>query len=269
MAVVVETGAQGRGCTVVRMSENVAGQNLLIAALPEAERARLLGDMQVIPLRMGDVLHAQDALVKDIYFPTSGAVSLLIALEDGRTLEPALIGREGVLGFPIGLGDNRSRWRSEVQVAGEALVMSRDVLSGHLRKAGNLAPLLTHYAGLLVSFAAQSAVCAQFHGLEQRTARWLLIMNDHMPDDHYPITQEHLAHMLGANRPSQTVALRALVDRHVLELSRGMITLLDREALLTGACECYERVQREYSEPVEIAQRGAIASSTYRGATPQ
>jgi CRP-like cAMP-binding protein len=241
------------------------GRNLLIAALPAAERDRLATDLRVVPLQLGNILYEQDQEVEDIYFPTAGAVSLLIALEDGRTLEPALIGREGVLGFPLGLGDNRSRWRSEVQVPGEALVISRAALSGHLRQAGNLAPLLTHYAGLLVTFAAQSAVCAQFHTLAQRTARWLLIMHDHMPNDEYPITQEHLAHMLGANRPSQTVTLGALAKRGVLELNRGMIRLLDRDALLAETCECYARVRREYDELVEIAQRGDVSGSMYRG----
>src|SRR5216683_1228032 len=107
--------------------------NLLLAALPDSERDELVARGRGVRMILGEVLYEQDALVSDAYFVTSGAVSLLISLEDGRALEAAIIGREGVLGFPIGLGDNRSRWRSVVQLPGEALVIRRDDVSEHLR----------------------------------------------------------------------------------------------------------------------------------------
>jgi CRP-like cAMP-binding protein len=144
-------------------------QNLLLAALPDTERDELVIVGRTQPLENGAVLYEQDERVEHVYFPTSGAVSLMIALEDGRALESAIIGREGLLGFPIGLGDNRSPWRSIVQLPGEALVLSRKDVSAHLRKGGNLGVLLGHYAGLLITFCAQSATCSQFHSLEQRT----------------------------------------------------------------------------------------------------
>lgn len=226
--------------------------NLILAALPEGEREALLALMHPVTLARGELLYEQDALVDDAYFFTSGAASLLILMESGSALEPAIIGREGMLGFPIGLGENRSRWRSVMQIAGEALVIPRSDLSRLLRAGGDLPPLLTHYAGLLITLVAQSAACAQFHSLEQRTARWLLLMHDRARAEEFAITQEYLAFMLGAHRPSETLALRALSDRGILGLRRGHIRILDRAALECEACECYTRVQIQYSESVEV-----------------
>lgn len=226
--------------------------NLILAALPEGEREALLRLMRPVRLARGDLLYEQDALVDDAYFFTSGAASLLILMENGTALEPGIIGREGMLGFPIGLGENRSRWRSVMQIEGAALVMPRSELSRQLRAGGHLPPLLTHYAGLLITFVAQSAACAQFHSLEQRTARWLLLMHDRARGSEFAITQEYLAFMLGAHRPSETLALHALSERGVLGLRRGHIEILDRGALMAEACECYGRVQIEYEERVEV-----------------
>jgi CRP-like cAMP-binding protein len=226
--------------------------NLILAALPEGEREALLALMHPVTLVRGELLYEQDALVHDAYFFTSGAASLLILMENGSALEPAIIGREGMLGFPIGLGENRSRWRSVIQIEGEALVIPRSDLSRQLRVGGDLPALLTHYAGLLITFVAQSAACAQFHSLEQRTARWLLLMHDRARGDDFAITQEYLAFMLGAHRPSETLALHALSERGILGLRRGHIRILDRAALLAETCECYARVQIQYAESVEV-----------------
>ena len=220
--------------------------NLILAALPTSEREALLRLMRPVTLARGDLL----------YFFTSGAASLLILMENGSALEPAIIGREGMLGFPIGLGENRSRWRSVMQIPGEALVISRDDLSRQLRLGGDLPALLIHYAGLLITFVAQSAACAQFHSLDRRTARWLLLMHDRARGNEFAITQEHMAFMLGAHRPSETLVLRSLSDRGILGLRRGHIRILDRGALLTEVCECYARVQIDYAESVDAYSLG-------------
>ena len=225
-----------------------ATSNLLIAALPEAERAHLLTLMHQEPLRIGDVLYEQGQIVSSIHFPLSGAVSLMIALEDGREMEPAIIGSEGMLGFPIGRGDDISRWRSIVQVEGEALVMSRLRMRELLLAGGELPGILTHYAGQLITLTAQSAICAQFHTLEQRTARWLLLMHDRSLGDEFSRTHNHLAAMLGAFRPSETNALNALQHRGWIELGRSRIRILNRAGLQGAACECYARVEAHHAE---------------------
>ena len=243
-----------------------ATDNLLLAALPAGERAALLRLMHPVALERGRLLYEQDALVNDIYFFTSGAASLVILMENGSALEPGIVGREGMLGFPIGLGSDRSRWRSVMQLPGEAFVIARSDLTSLLRQGGDLPAILAHYAGLLITLVAQSAACARFHTLERRTERWLLLMHDRAEGDDLAITQEHLASMLGAHRPSETLILHVLAERRILELGRGHIRILDREALLRSTCECYRRVQTEYEAPVEV--QGGDAQTVSRNSHP-
>jgi CRP-like cAMP-binding protein len=224
--------------------------NLILAALPDDEREELLRVMQPVQLTTGQVLYEQDAPVSKVYFPLAGAVSVLILLEDGRAMEPAIVGREGMLGFPLGLGENRSPWQSIVQLPGEGLSMSRDSLQEFLIRPGHLGPLLAHYAGLLIGFTAQSAACAQFHRLEERTARWLLIMRDRAGADEFAVTQEWLAHMLGVYRPNETVALGALRDQGLIDQKRGKIHIRNVAGLEASACECYARSASQFAELV-------------------
>lgn len=235
--------------------------NILLDALPDRERDAILEFAKRVTLNLGDVLYEQGEEVHDVHFMISGGASVLVSLADGRALEPAIVGREGVLGYPMGLGDNRSRWRSVVQVEGEAYVIAVDDLAGILRQPGELGPLLMHYTGLLVTFVAQSAACTRFHEIRERAARWLLLMHDRTESNQFPITHEWLAYMLGTSRPALTNELGALADAGLIELHRGSIQVTDREGLERASCECYAQVQAAFAElvsaPSESGGRGA------------
>ncbi len=140
--------------------------------------------------------------------------------------------------------------------------MPREALRDFISQPGHLAPLLTHFAGLLVGFCAQSAACAQFHSITERTARWLLIMRSRAGRDEFAITQEWLAHMLGVHRPSETLALAALRDSGLIKSQRGNIRILDVPGLEAIACECWARSARQYAELVQVA-RSSSTGDTY------
>lgn len=140
-------------------------------------------------------------------------------------------------------------------------MMPRDALRDFISQPGHLAPLLTHFAGLLVAFCAQSPACAQFHSITERTARWLLIMRSRAGRDEFAITQEWLAHMLGVHRPSETLALAALRDGGLIESQRGNIRILDVPGLEAIACECWARSARQYAELVQVARSSSIGDT--------
>lgn len=238
----------------------MATNNLLLDALPDGEREGILERAELVSLHLGDVLYEQGDEVQRVHFLTSGGASVLVALADGRALEPAIVGREGVLGYPMGLGDNRSRWRSVVQIEGEAYAIPVDDLAAILRAPGELGPLLMHYTGLLVTFVSQSAVCTQFHEIRQRASRWLLHMHDRAGGDEFPITHEWLAHMLGTSRPALTNELGTLAHEGLIALHRGSIRIVDSAGLEAASCECYAQVQDAFAElvsaPRESSERG-------------
>lgn len=226
--------------------------NQILAALPDNEYERIVAKMHARPLKVGRIVYEQDERVTEVFFPMSGGVSLIVMMEDGSMMEPGIIGREGMLGFPIGLGDDVSRWRSVTQVEGEAMVMSRAAMREHIREGGQLNSLLTHYAGLLISLVAQSAACAQFHELRQRCSRWLLLMHERSTSDGFALTHEHLASMVGSQRSSVTEALHELRDAGLIrQPSRGTIEVIDRVGLEAATCECYDRIQIKYEEVVD------------------
>jgi hypothetical protein len=53
------------------------------------------------------------------------------------------------------------------------------------------------------------------------------------------LTQEQIAHHLGARRAGVTCVAAALRDKDIISYRRGSIRILDRQALEASACECY------------------------------
>jgi CRP-like cAMP-binding protein len=87
-----------------------------------------------------------------------------------------------------------------------------------------------------------SVACNGAHSLKQRLARWLM-MRDRSDDDVLLITQDLLAEMLGAQRPSITIVARELERAGLIERGRRQVTILDRQGLTKASCECYRLVR--------------------------
>jgi CRP-like cAMP-binding protein len=106
-------------------------------------------------------------------------------------------------------------------------------------RRGPFYELLTHYTQALVGFIMQSTACNAVHTVEQRLARWLLMARDRMGRDDFPLTQEFVAMMLGATRPTVTVVAGTLQRAGLITYHRGHVTIVDRDKLESASCECY------------------------------
>ena len=104
--------------------------NRLLARLPPEEYQRLLPRLQLVPLALKHVLYEARSPIDYAYFPSRGVVSALTVMEDGRAIEVATIGDEGMVGLPLLVGAKTTANRMIVQVPGEALRMGADVLRG-------------------------------------------------------------------------------------------------------------------------------------------
>jgi Mn-dependent DtxR family transcriptional regulator len=91
----------------------------------------------------------------------------------------------------------------------------------------------------LFGFVAQSTACNAVHSVEQRLARWLLMARDRMGTNDFPLTQEFVAMMLGATRPTVTVVAGTLQRAGLITYHRGHVTIVDGEKLEAASCECY------------------------------
>jgi len=184
------------------------------------------------------------------YFPSRGLVSLVVELEEGKSLEVGMIGREGFLGAPSAMGIRDTHGRAIVQAPAEAFRIPSEQFAEILPAAPRLQFLLAHSVIRYNLQVAQIPACTRFHQLKQRLARWLSISAKKSGSDHLPFTQESLAAMLGVGRPSITLAAGALQKAGLISYSRGSVTILDRRALENASCECYRVILQLESDAV-------------------
>ncbi len=215
-------------------------RNRLLAALPAADYARILPSLTVVPLKLKDILHRPGEPIRDVYFPGGGFCSMLTVLEDGRMVEIATVGREGVIGVSAVL--DGAPVTSAAMVQGETDIcyrMTVDAFRREIGRRGAFHELMTHFTQALFGFVAQSTACNALHSVEQRLARWLLLAQDRMESDEFPLTQEFVAMMLGASRPTVTVVAGTLQKAGLIKYRHGHVTIVDRENLEAASCECY------------------------------
>lgn len=218
----------------------VAVQNLLLAALPSVDRERLVPTLEVVALKLKDLLHKPGEPIQHVLFPGGGFCSIVTVLEDGGMVEVATIGREGMVGMSAMLDGNRGSSATMVQGESDTCYRMRaDSFRREMGKRGAFYELLTHYAQALTGFIMQSTACNAVHSVEQRLARWLLMAQDRMQTEAFPLTQEFVAMMLGASRPTVTVVAGTLQRAGLITYHRGIVTILDRERLESASCECY------------------------------
>lgn len=158
------------------------------------------------------MLYQPGELIRYVYFPLSGVVSLLTILADGTETEVGIVGNEGIAGISVFLGIDTTSIKALVQIPGDATLVA----------------------------------CNSRHSVEERCCRWLLMCHDRAKSDHFPITQEFLSHMLGVRRASVTVVAGMLQKAGLISYSRGRMTILDRPGLEEVSCECYQSIKAEF-----------------------
>jgi len=226
--------------------------NRLLAALPKDEYRRLLPDLEECPLVFGELIYRPGAVVRHVYFPTSGIVSLLADVDDGGTLEVGIVGREGMAGISVFMGVKTSPNRVLVQGGGSALRMKAAALQSVTEKDGSLSRLLRRYSYSLWAQLSQSSVCNLYHPIDARLARWLLMTRDRMEAHEFPITQEFLSSMLGVRREGVNKAAGKLQQQGLITYTRGTLTILKSAALVAVACKCYRIIKKEYDSALKM-----------------
>src|SRR5258707_14388947 len=94
--------------------------NRLLAALPPADVDLLAPERQTVALDQDAVLSRAGDEIEHVFFPDSGAISLMIDMANGETVATAAIGREGAVGILSVLGPSPSAITAIVRAAGTA-----------------------------------------------------------------------------------------------------------------------------------------------------
>jgi len=222
--------------------------NHLISCMSLEERSRFLQNCESTELFFGDILCEPDQSIQHVYFPLTGFISLVISMKGHQPLEVGLIGNEGMLGATLALGVTDAPLKAVVQGSGSALRMTAAQFQHELRNSPSMLSTLNRYLYVLVMQLSQTAACTHFHEIEPRLARWLLMTHDRAHADHFHLTQEYLADMLGVRRSSITIAAGNLQQQKIISYIRGEIKILDRKELEGASCECYILLNDQYTK---------------------
>jgi CRP-like cAMP-binding protein len=217
--------------------------NLLLDSLPPAQRKALLTRMEPVSLPIGTILYRTGEQPDYAHFMTSGIASIVTFMANGAGAEVGLIGREGLVEAINLLGPANPPTTAFIQVEGAALRIRYAELRKQLDAPGMLFRRILEFVQCHGFILSQLAACNGLHEVEERLARWLLMVQDRVQSDSFYLTQEFLAEMLGIRRTSVSAAAGNLQKSGLIGYRRGHIQVLKRRELEGAACECYPIVR--------------------------
>ena len=226
-------------------------RNQILAALPAAELELLVPQLERVPLARRMVAYDPLRPISCVYFVESGVISIVSIMRDRSAIETATIGCEGIIGLPVYLGVDAVPEQAFVQVPGEALRIPSQQFRTLAPRMPVLQQKLDRYAVCVFTLAAQCSGCNRAHTMEQRCARWLLMVHDRMPGDEFELTQDFLSQMLGVRRATVSETASELQEAGLISYSRGRIVIVDRPGLERVVCECYGIIRSTFARILE------------------
>jgi CRP-like cAMP-binding protein len=219
--------------------------NRLLAALPDEEHGRLLPHLESVRLAWGGVLYNPGDPVQHAYFLKCGVVSILSTTKDGKAVEVATIGREGMVGISVSLRTITSPYQVIVTAKADAVRIREDILECEFNRSLRLRDSLLRYTQTVLTQIAQATACQRFHTVQARLCRWLLVSQDHLQKNTIKLTQEFLSYLMGVPRTSITSAFGELRRAGLLGVCRGGVQIIDRKGLEDASCDCYQTGREE------------------------
>ena len=226
-------------------------KNALLLAIPDREFGLLRPHLEYLELPNHQILHEPGQKIEYAYFLNHGMISLVVLTSDGRSVEVAIVGHEGIVGTPLAVGLKRGPYRTIIQISASGFRLKSEMLEELLPRTPELRVILNRYVQIQGLQIAQIAACNRLHEVEQRLARWLLMCQDRIGSDELPVTHEFLAQMLGTGRPSVSLAAGILQKAGMIENIRGTVKIANRKGLEEAACECYAAM-RQFSASMGI-----------------
>jgi CRP-like cAMP-binding protein len=224
------------------------GSNRLLDLLPADEQNRLFNELDELTFEQKQRFAHPGEPYTHVVFPTTSVVSMLVPMGEEPPVEAALIGYDGMVGLPVLMGNGRGPYDVVCQSAGRGWSMNSTAFLRVVPSCPRLRQVLQHYALALMNQMARSSACNRMHDLNQRLARWLLLLHDRVPGDELLLTQELLSEMLGVRRPSVSLAAQTLQHAGLIRYQWGHISVLNRRRLEDAACNDYQQTVDEYEQ---------------------
>lgn len=240
------------------------GQNLILGSLDGDVRDAVTEAGTMLSLERGDPIFGGPKPFRFVFFPTSGMISVVVAMRDGSRIETHTIGREGLVGAPfIRQGQTLlPNLEAFCQMPGDGLAVPVEDFTILMDKHEELSTMVDRFVQLVIGQMSQSAACNRLHPLEERLAKWLLHAHDRAGQDELPLTHEFLSEMLGVRRETVSLAVARLEESGLVGHRRGHISVEDRRGLERASCECYAIVRGEIATIVPASERLSDRAAT-------
>lgn len=220
--------------------------NNFLARLSPSDFKILQPHLKLIELLHEAVLFETGSSTKNIYFPHSGIISLVVPLSGGQLIEAAMIGRDSIVGASSALDGRISLNKGIVQAPGAASIISIALFRKAAEESATFRSTLIRHEQFLFAQAQQSAACNASHKVEARMARWLLRARDLSGENTLALTQEFFSQMLGVQRTSVSGVANSLQKLGLINYNRGRVQITNLPGLRKEACECYGLVKKQY-----------------------
>ena len=218
-------------------------QNHLLRALPSEDLNWLLPQLERVPLKRRGIVQFSNSSMHHVYFVEQGVISVLADTAPGKSVETRMIGPEGFIGIRVVLGKRESCHRRMVQVSGSALRIESDRFAQVLEANRAVQQVMLQYVHSIVIQTSQLNACNAHHSVPERLARWLLMAHDRCGGTNtLPLTHKMISRLIGVRRATVGDCMAQMEQKGILELSRSLVTILDREKLLASACKCYSLI---------------------------
>jgi CRP-like cAMP-binding protein len=220
--------------------------NHLLGSLSDSDRDRLAAELQPVKLTLHRLLEVRGHDVEWNYFPENGIASVIAESASGHSAETGIIGLEGMTGIGVLFGDRCAAQSIVVQIEGSGHRIAVHRMEALLTESNALRERLLLFARAFMIQTAHSVLASGAGLLEQRLARWLLMLHDRVEGDGLAITHDYIATMLSVRRPGVSVALKVLEDQGLIRVNRGLIVIVDRQGLVMKSSGLYGRAEQEY-----------------------
>jgi CRP-like cAMP-binding protein len=220
--------------------------NTLLLSLSSPDFDLLAPHLEAVTLGLRKMLEKPNKRIENVYFPETGFASVVAIQRSGKEVEVGLIGREGMTGLPVVLGNHRSPHATYIQAPGKGHSIPASELRQATQASGSLRDSLLKFVQAFGVQTSHTAICNAQSKMDERLARWLLMAQDRIQSDVLPLTHEFLSLMLGVRRPGVSVALKTLRERGLISYLRGEITIKDRKGMARVAGDAYGTPESEY-----------------------
>jgi CRP-like cAMP-binding protein len=216
--------------------------NRLLGSLNAVDFAHLRQYLEPVSLAFGESLYQPQDRIRYIYFPESAVISDLQMLEDGRTVEIAMTGKEGIVGLSSVFNSLMAANWTEVVVAGTALKLNAQIFKREFGSNNSLQTSLFGYINSYIEQISQKVICNNYHQLKERFCSWLLMLQNRNGGNRFFLTHEQIARFLGVHRPGISQITLKLRQRGIIDYWRGQIIILKHQELKKLTCSCFYSV---------------------------